>query len=138
MNKSIGEGIVPDEIQIANIIPVYKSKATDSYCNCRPISLLPSISKSKINDVTFSDMKKDSILSAFLYLSKAFNTINFHILLHKLEYYGIRGTPLTWFKLNLSNRKYNCDSLQQGVTRGAPLFLVCFCVFYILRTFHSV
>ena len=29
INKSIGEGIMPDEIQIANIIPVYKPKATD-------------------------------------------------------------------------------------------------------------
>jgi len=45
MNTSIGEGIVSDEIKIANVICVCKSKAIDEFSNYRPISLLPSISK---------------------------------------------------------------------------------------------
>jgi len=33
INKSIGEGIAPDEIKIAKVIPVCKSKATDEFSN---------------------------------------------------------------------------------------------------------
>ena len=45
------------------------------------------------------------------------------ILLYKLEFYGIMGTPLKWFKSYLSNRKQyvnNSDSLQRDITYGVP------------------
>ena len=38
-------------------------------------------------------------------LSKAFNTIEHHILLKKLSLYGIRGVTLSWFESYLTNRK---------------------------------
>jgi hypothetical protein len=44
-NKSIHEGIVPDDLKIANIIPVFKSEDKIIVSNYRPISVLPAFSK---------------------------------------------------------------------------------------------
>ena len=50
-------------------------------------------------------------LGIFLDVSKAFDSVCYKILLDKLQYLGIRGIPLEWFKSYLSNRfqfiKYN-------------------------------
>ena len=79
------------------------------------------------SDVIKALENKDSVLSVFLDLSKAFDTIDHQILLYKLEFYGIRGNPLKWFKSYLSNRKqyvkYN-NSDSQGSILGPPLFII--------------
>ena len=149
---------MPDKIKIVKVISVYTYKSTDYCSNYRPISLLPSIDKisGKIvyrrtydfiqyitaftSDVV-NALEKRPILSVFLDLSKPFHIINHHILLYKLEYYGIRSILLKWLKSYPSNRKQyvkynNSDSRQQDATHGVPQ--VRFCLFYILMTFHSV
>jgi hypothetical protein len=44
-NKSIEEGIIPDDLKIAKITPVYKSDDKKTVSNYRPISVLPAFSK---------------------------------------------------------------------------------------------
>ena len=45
------------------------------------------------------------ICAIFLNFAKAFDTVNYLILLAKLEKYGIRGMPLKWFCSYLTNRQ---------------------------------
>ena len=44
-NQSISEGFYPDQMKLAEVIPLYKGKASDIVINYRPISLLVTISK---------------------------------------------------------------------------------------------
>ena len=44
-NTSLGQGIFPDEMKIARIIPLFKSGDKQNVSNYRPISLLPQFPK---------------------------------------------------------------------------------------------
>lgn len=80
---------------------------------------------------------KKIIISVFLDLKRAFETINIDLLVMKLEAYGIKGNVLKWFNGYLKNRrqyvKYNhklSDTLDvtfgvpQGSALGPTLFLI--------------
>src|SRR6478609_4543597 len=76
-------------------------------------------------------------ISIFIDMSKAFDTIDHNILIHRLQHYGIRGIALDLFKDYLTNRtqcvyyKNNFSSLlkitcrvPQGSVLGSLLFLI--------------
>jgi hypothetical protein len=66
--------------------------------------------------------RREFAVGIFLDLSKAFDTVNHNILLDKLNYYGIRGLSLDWFKSYLSNRFQYVEF--NGSILGPLLFLL--------------
>ena len=134
INLSISNGIVPDEMKIACVIPLYKSGDRELIVNYRPVSierfiynrLLNYIDKHGIlcnsqygfrkqhsttlalidmyDKISSSIDQRKCSVRVFLDLLKAFDTVNHDILLNKLDHYGICGLSLDWFKSYLTNR----------------------------------
>jgi hypothetical protein len=82
--------------------------------------------------------KKGMSLAVFKDLSKAFDTLDHSILMHKLNYYGISGVELSWFKSYLSNRKQFVEmdgtrsdllTITTGVPQGSILGPILFLIY---------
>ena len=159
-NISFATGIFPDEMKIAEIIPIYKTGAKDEFNNYRPISLLSQFSKffEKLFDdrleqficrnniltdcqigfrtgrsssmaivnlmekITNSFDNKKAVISVFIDLKKAFDTIDYTILLQKLNHYGIRGIVNQWVCSYFTHRK---QYFQIKGTKSPPERILC-------------
>ena len=71
-------------------------------------------------------------------LSKAFDTMDHRILIHKLKAYGVRGIVLSWFEDYLRNRHQyvmfksttsNISTIECGVPQGSILGPLLFLVY---------
>ena len=93
----------------------------------------------KLADYISKQMESGNIhCSLYIDLSKAFDTLSYDILLHKLRYYGFSGTELKLLRCYLRNReqyvKYNnyqselidiSTGVPQGSILGPLLFSIC-------------
>lgn len=75
-----------------------------------------------MEELTTSIDDKKFAIGVFIDLKKAFDTINHHILLQKLERYGIRGVGLSWIKSYLEHRQ---QFVQMGEEKSMLLNITC-------------
>ena len=62
-----------------------------------------------VDRITHHLDKGTTPINVYLDLSKAFDTLDHNILLHKLKYYGIEGTALRLFESYLNERQQYVD-----------------------------
>ena len=79
---------------------------------------------SKFIDNSYSNFNdKNILILVFIDLSKAFDTLDFDILLNKMERYGIRGSVKDWFSSYLKNR-YQYVNIGGSFSPLTPLKMV--------------
>ena len=83
-----------------------------------------------VDKITESLDHGDIVIGIFLGLKKAFDTVNFKILIKNIYCYGIRGNILKWFESYLTNRsqyvyfrerKSDINKVSCGVPQGSIL-----------------
>ncbi len=172
---SLKTGVVPEDLKVAKVLPLFKADDPRCFNNYRPISILPCFSKilekivykqilfhldsnlilykhqygfqkhhstymallHLIDKVNCALENNEYTCSIFIDISKAFDTVNHHILLTKLYKYGFHGVTYKWLTNYVTDRsqfvcvKGCCSNkarlpcgVAQGSTLGPLLFLI--------------
>ena len=176
INQSFSQGIFPDKLKLAKVLPFYKKGDECIFDNYRPISILPAISKifEKImfeqihtyfsanklyynhqygfrqnhstehaslelsDQIIYAMDRGETPLTIFMDLSKAFDTIDYTILLNKLKHYGFSQNSLSLINNYLNERyqyvDYNDHSsdsreIHTGVPQGSILGPILFIIY---------
>ena len=143
INMPFNQGVFPNILKIANVIPIHKNGDKLDCNNYRPISVLSNIRKiyeKSMHICLINFLRKNKLLFCYQVISqngysvnptltsltelirkaldkdrfacgilidqqKAFDTVDYNILLSKLYHYGIKGTPHQCFKSYLIGRQ---------------------------------
>ena len=73
-----------------------------------------------VNHVANANNNNEFTIGIFVDLTKAFDTVNHSILFKKLQYYGIRGVALDWFRSYLSGRQ-QCVAIGGSLSSFKPI-----------------
>ncbi len=98
----------------------------------------------EIVDNILKDMEKGKhVTGIYLDFSKAFDTIDHEILLHKLNHYGIREKGLKWFESNLSSRQQftfinDTRSELKSINFGVPQWLLLGPLLFLIYTNYII
>lgn len=113
IQKRLDSFITKNNILYSNQYGFRKSHSTDSALT------------NLLDKITEAQDKNEQVISIFVDLAKAFDTVDHKILLSKLYHYGIRGPAYNLLSNYLTNRQQfvqigNACSIKRTVTHGVP------------------